>query len=626
MTSLPPPLSLTTPPPAKSRIPLILAAIGMTALVLFLAVGGGVLAYKRHNAAKPAAGGSGAVVRVVMTSGSGTGFFVKGPDAFAYVATAFHVISNGEPILIERTIDVANQPSFVEAYPDAEVVAFDAEADLAIIRLRSVGAERFPRFDLAKEPKKDEEILSYGFPESSLAKQFGMVSKPGKVLSVVKFPSYDHETKTVLRNDAVDGLLVSTEIEPGFSGGPTCNSKGEVIGVNVTKDMAHRAQNGAVSVSALAKLIAAIKPRPEPTPEEVKTFLVKVEQQWLLEPIEKRATTPADDFVSTSDVPRLDALAKEIRKLENDASTNPKTQLSGRAMLGLTLLRLPGRPLETYLAPSTRHALASCEERERGLREFFGKLVPSTDLAPAEEAARAKCLVLATRPLGWDLAALSMQWEGKERSVSVSRVETVDAERHVYRASVKFGGLDHLVDVWLAGDGGRLRLKLFENDGRPVGLLASRSTPASAFQGAWRRSEPRTASDYSKDIGRDFDSDTEVDETVSIATGTNNSVTVTHTLRKHIYLKGNLRMACGGNNGSTIDIGIEQTFTGEISEGSITAMSAKPARPLGGDMQRCAPLLHYKADRMIALKRVDQSLIMVRTDGVGFPETAELTR
>ena len=67
-----------------------------------------------------------------------------------------------------------------------------------------------------------------------------MVSKPGKVLSLVKFPVVDRRTGEITRNDAVDGLLVSSEIEPGFSGGPTCNERGEVVGVNVTKDTVHR--------------------------------------------------------------------------------------------------------------------------------------------------------------------------------------------------------------------------------------------------------------------------------------------------------------------------------------------------------------------------------------------------
>src|SRR5262249_36603853 len=150
-------------------------------------------------------------------------------------------------ILVERSVEGSGGARWTEAYPDAEVVAFDADADLAVVRLNDVSADHFAPLSLAAAPAADESILSYGFPASSLAARSGMVSKPGKILSLVKFPAVDRRTAEVLRNDAVDGLLVSSDIEPGFSGGPTCNERGEVVGVNVTKDTAHRGQNGAVS-------------------------------------------------------------------------------------------------------------------------------------------------------------------------------------------------------------------------------------------------------------------------------------------------------------------------------------------------------------------------------------------
>ena len=256
---------------------------------------------------------------------------------------------------------------------------------------------------------------------------------------------------------------------------------------------------------------------------------------------------------------------------------------------------------------------------------FFGKLVPTSEVAPSEEAARAKCSALATRPITWDMAALAVQWEGKERPVTVSRVEAVDADRHVYKASVKFGGVDHVSDVWVASDGGRLRLKLFDNDGKPAGLGSSRAMPASAFQGTWHRSEPRTARDLSRDLGRPVDADSDMEETLSVSISTQNTVTLTHTIHRHIYLKS-ARLACSGSGSSTLDLGIEQTFTGELVDGTVIALQPKPSRPVGPDMARCAALFHYLPDRMAVLKRVDDKLQMVRTDGGNFPEVAELTR
>src|SRR5262249_52142119 len=123
------------------------------------------------------------------------------------------------------------------------------------------------------------------YPGSSLAKHAGLVSKDGKILSLVMFPAYDDRYSRVLRENAVDGLLVSTDIEPGFSGGPTVDDGGHVVGINVTKDHAHVGQNGAVSVVALQKLLAEVKPASDaadPKPAEVVALLKRLQSEYLL--------------------------------------------------------------------------------------------------------------------------------------------------------------------------------------------------------------------------------------------------------------------------------------------------------------------------------------------------------
>jgi S1-C subfamily serine protease len=202
-----PPASFTPPPqqgPARPRLFVwITAALG---LLVGIALAFALIVAKRGGLHGPAAGRS--VVRIVLASQAGTGFLVAGPDSQAYVVTAQHVVDSGERILVERTVDGPGGSHWTEAYPDAEVVAFDADADLAVIRLTGVSADHFTALPLAKQPAADEAILSYGFPASSLASRSGMVSKPGKVLSLVKFPVVDRRTGEVLRNDAIDGLLI----------------------------------------------------------------------------------------------------------------------------------------------------------------------------------------------------------------------------------------------------------------------------------------------------------------------------------------------------------------------------------------------------------------------------------
>jgi len=605
--------------PSRSRpILWLVAAVGLS---LGMAAAVGVVLVRRSAVHGSGAGRS--VVRVVLTHSAGTGFFVTGPDAQAYVVTANHVVDSGEPILVERSVGGPGGSKWTEAYPDAQVVAFDADADLAVIRLDGVSAEHFVPLPLAAAPTADEAILSYGYPASSLATRSGMVSKPGKVLSLVKFPVVDRRTEEILRSDAVDGLLVSSEIEPGFSGGPTCNERGEVVGVNVTKDVVHRAQNGAVSVAAVKALLGKVVPpgnAPEPTADDVRQLLTRIQSEYLLLPVERRWSAREDDFVSAGDLPRTGEMITAIRRLEDDTARDTRTKLSGQATLGLVLARLPGRPLETYTDRTTRKALADCELREKSLREFFGTLAkPGGDSDALAEATSGRCSALAFRPLVWDMTAMALRWEGKERTITVGKVDSVDPERHVYRASVRFDGIDYLVDVWLATDGGRLRLKLFDNQGLPAGLSLVQKTPASEFSGTWHRSEPRTAHDF----GRGVDADMDVGETLTVAIGTDGGANVTHQMRRHVYFNGRRRAACGG---STLDLGIEQTFHGNLQDASIVGFRKMDAKAIGADTTRCWSLFTYAPDQEAVFKRVGEKLVMYRTDGVAFPEAAEFER
>jgi len=599
---------------------LVLATVGalLVALVVFT-----VTVFARRGTTKDVSQG---VVRVVMQSGSGTGFMVAGPDDLAYVATAYHVVASGERILVEQTLEGTGGRHYTQAYPDVEVVAFDADADVAVIRLNGVTRDHFRTFPLAASVVTDEPVLSYGFPGSSLAHRFGMVSKPGKVLSTVRFPVVDHRTGDVLRSDAIAGLLVSVDIEPGFSGGPTCNERGDVVGVNVTKDLAHRGQNGAVDVSVLREILTHVKKaadQRDPTLDEVKELLARVEREYLLLPLDRRRAAREDDFVSASDLPRVGELITTVRRLENDTSRKADGKLSGAAGLGLVLARLPGRPLETYSDRSTRKAMADCEVRERGLREFFGSIAaPRGAGAPPSsvaEDARAKCSELAFRPVVWDLTSLALQWDGQPREITVTKVEVVDPDRHVYRAAVRFARVDHLVDVWLGGDGGRLRLKLFDADGEASGLSVAREVPASAFAGTWRRSDPRIA----HSLARGVDADVEKDETLAVAMTGDGVASITHQFHRHEYLKGRSRLACGG---AVLSLGLEQSFTGNLEGGAVTATRSKDPRAVGADMARCSEALGYSPDLVVVLKIVGDKLLVYRTGGAEYPEVAEFTR
>ena len=279
-------------------------------------------------------------------------------------------------------------------------------------------------------------------------------------------------------------------------------------------------------------------------------------------------------------------------------------------------MRLPGHPLETYTAPSTRKEMEACDRRQRALGEFFGKVAPGED---PDASLPAHCAGVAFRPMIWDLTALALQWEGKVREITVIKVDTVDANANELRASVRFAGVDHLVDVWLSTDGGRLRLKLFDKNGMPSGLAISRTTPASSFEGTWHRTEPRTA----HPAGANADADVETDETLVLSVATTGAVSATHDLRRRIYRTGS-RLPCG--SGARLDLGLEQAFAGTLDNGSVVAFRHSDAKAIGADMGRCWRAFTYQPDQVAVFKLVDDKLVMYRTDGVAFPETAEFHR
>jgi hypothetical protein len=471
---------------------------------------------------------------------------------------------------------------------------------------------------------KDEKILSYGFPASSLAKRAGLVSKDGKVLSLVKFPVYDRRYGRILRDNAVDGLLVSTDIEPGFSGGPTCNEAGEVVGINVTKDKAHVGQNGAVSVVVLSQLLQKVKPardRADPKPEEVAALLKQIQGEYLLLPLDDRSKVRETDFLSASELPALRRLVNEVRRQErnSDPTFIPKLKLSGQAALGIFFARMPGKALETYLSPSTKKPIADCELQSQRLASFLDSL--STTGKHEESATQATydgCDELAFRPLAWDLTAATLQWDGKEKEVSVTKIDRADDEGTSYRASVRMSGAPSLIEVWVGLDQGKLRLELFDDAENLYAIKSARSVPGSAFSGSWWTKSPRVT-----DFG-DRDMEIETTEKLSLSVTDERSVALRHVVTHHYFVPEGKKGVFRCNQKSTIETGISQSFTGTLDNGVIIALPQKDAERVGADGASCVP--KYTADRILAVKLVGPDLYMIRTNGVLYPETKQFTK
>ena len=124
LPSVPPPPKVprTPTPPAVARLErgklLMMLAAATTVAGVVLLVGLVLVAKKWKSGVN-----EDAIVRVVTGDGRGTGFFVQPPRGMdgAYVVTAFHVISSGQPVTIERRLQMADHHVFVEAYPETEL-------------------------------------------------------------------------------------------------------------------------------------------------------------------------------------------------------------------------------------------------------------------------------------------------------------------------------------------------------------------------------------------------------------------------------------------------------------------------------------------------------------------------
>jgi serine protease Do len=145
-----------------------------------------------------------------QVNGMGTGTVV---DERGYILTNYHVVSDVRRI--EVTLDDGRMYA-------AELIAYDAASDLAVIKIPASKPLPVIRFGTSADLMEGESVIALGNAfgyEQTVTR--GIISALGRDVQVSDAQSYD------------DLIQTDASINPGNSGGPLLNIDGEMIGVNV---------------------------------------------------------------------------------------------------------------------------------------------------------------------------------------------------------------------------------------------------------------------------------------------------------------------------------------------------------------------------------------------------------
>jgi serine protease Do len=140
-----------------------------------------------------------------LVQGQGSGFFVT---ADGYIVTNHHVVDKA--VKVEVVTDTG-------AVLDAKVIGTDPKTDLALLKVDA--RQQFPFVELARSmPRVGEWVVAMGNPFGlGGTVTAGIVSAHGRNIGA---GPYD------------DFLQIDAPVNKGNSGGPSFNTKGEVVGVN----------------------------------------------------------------------------------------------------------------------------------------------------------------------------------------------------------------------------------------------------------------------------------------------------------------------------------------------------------------------------------------------------------
>jgi serine protease Do len=151
---------------------------------------------------------------------SGSGFFV---DSTGYIVTNAHVVAGANQVRVQMPAPPPPPPGEASILRrrgklmDAEIVGIDTETDVAVLQVPGSGYQTLP-FGNSDKLRSGQLVFAFGSPmglENSVS--MGVVSATARQLQ----PS-----------DPMIYVQTDASINPGSSGGPLVNARGEVVGIN----------------------------------------------------------------------------------------------------------------------------------------------------------------------------------------------------------------------------------------------------------------------------------------------------------------------------------------------------------------------------------------------------------
>jgi serine protease Do len=169
----------------------------------------------------------------------GSGFIID--DKEGLILTNYHVIADADEVKVILTEEDADREGI-----DAKVVGGDAEADVALVKIKS-------NRKLTAASLGDSDALQVGEWVMAVGNPFGhghtvtkgiISAKERVVLPMSQFSNY---------------LQTDTPINPGNSGGPLINTSGEVIGINSAINAAAQGIGFAIPINYVKRILPELR-------------------------------------------------------------------------------------------------------------------------------------------------------------------------------------------------------------------------------------------------------------------------------------------------------------------------------------------------------------------------------